>query len=377
VTDGPLRLARVPIPCAPDFRIDWTAVTAESEWLTELDGCPQDSAFHAEGDVLVHTRMVAEALVALPGWRAKPAGERAELFLASLLHDVAKPATTVTAEGRVRSPGHAVRGALRARHVLWQRGVEPGARERIAWLVRLHLAPFHAIEREDPQRVAIKASIVAGCEQLALLAEADARGRTSDTAAGLLDAVELFRALADDAGCLGGPYPFANDHSRFAYFRTPGRDPAYRAYQKARSTVTLMSGLPGSGKDTWLAEHAPHLGLVSLDAIRAAMRISPSASQASVVGVARDRARELLRLGRDFAWNATNVTTFTRTPIIDLLADYGAHVRIVSLEASPETLARRNSTRDRPVPDPVLKRLAARWEPPTRLEAHAVETVLT
>jgi putative nucleotidyltransferase with HDIG domain len=346
-------------------------------WLAELEGCPQDPVFHGEGDVLTHTRMVAGELVALEGWGALGEQAREELLLAALLHDVGKPASTVVEGGRVRSPGHSARGARRARRELWLRGLEPAARERIAWLVRLHLVPFHALERDDPVRSVIRASLVAGCRPLALLAEADARGRVADDAEELLDAVALFAALAEETGCLDRGYPFATDHSRFTYLRTPGRDPAYAAYEDRRCTVTLMSGLPGAGKNRWLADHAPELPVVSLDAIRGELGVDPDDNQTPVVALARERAREHLRAGVDFAWNATNVTPFTREPAIELFAAYGARVEVVALEATPETLAQRNTERERPLPEAVRERLAERWEPPSLLEAHAVQTVVT
>jgi UTP:GlnB (protein PII) uridylyltransferase len=48
----------------------------------------------------MHTKLVCEALVALPQWRALPTSKRSLLFAAALLHDVAKPdSTQVEADG--------------------------------------------------------------------------------------------------------------------------------------------------------------------------------------------------------------------------------------------------------------------------------------
>src|SRR5580704_7778943 len=43
----------------------------------------------------------------------------------------------------------------------------------------------------------------------------------------------------------------------------------YTPREEYRCTVTLMSGLPGSGKDTWLALDRPGLPVVSLEELRA------------------------------------------------------------------------------------------------------------
>lgn len=39
----------------------------------------------------------------------------------------------------------------------------------------------------------------------------------------------------------------------------------YEPHEDYRCTVTLMSGLPGSGKDTWLIQNRPELPVVALD----------------------------------------------------------------------------------------------------------------
>src|SRR3712207_3871066 len=90
-------------PAPPDFRVVWGVIEREFPALRDAAGCPQDPVHHAEGDVLTHTRMVVEALAALPAWRALPREEREIVFTAALLHDIAKPACTRVEGGRVTS----------------------------------------------------------------------------------------------------------------------------------------------------------------------------------------------------------------------------------------------------------------------------------
>ena len=87
---------------------------------------------------------------------------RTELWLAALLHDVGKPATTRYENGHYRAPGHARRGAIIARRLLWEAGIEPAARERICALVRHHMVPHHLIERAGATRQCIEISLEAG-----------------------------------------------------------------------------------------------------------------------------------------------------------------------------------------------------------------------
>src|SRR5437764_11089682 len=78
------------LPQSPSWKLDWDAVIAACPWLLPLAAVPQDPIFHAEGDVLTHTRMAAKALVTLPAWQALPPLERTVLFIATLLHDIGK-----------------------------------------------------------------------------------------------------------------------------------------------------------------------------------------------------------------------------------------------------------------------------------------------
>ena len=50
-------------PSGAGERIAWGALLERFEWLRALEGCPQDPVYHAEGDVLVHTKMVCERLL--------------------------------------------------------------------------------------------------------------------------------------------------------------------------------------------------------------------------------------------------------------------------------------------------------------------------
>ena len=49
-----------------------------------------------------------------------------------------------------------------------------------------------------------------------------------------------------------------------------------------RCTVTMMSGLPGRGKDTWLAANCPDLPVVSLDELRCELDIEATDDQGQI-----------------------------------------------------------------------------------------------
>lgn len=363
-------------PSPPRYRVEWENIEQEFPAVRQLAGCPQDSVHHAEGDVLIHTRMVVEALASMPAWQALPQPEREIVFTAALLHDVAKPACTRVEDGRITSRGHSKRGAILARSLLWSMDLPMEAREQIINLIRYHQIPFFLIDRPDARRTLFEVSQSARCDLLALVAEADARGRVCTDHQKLLDNISLFVQYAGEQECLSGQRQFPNDHSRFLYFRKEGRDPEYTAYDDTVCEVVMMSGLPGAGKDFWVAENLPALPVISLDRLRRDMKISPTANQGPVVSRAREAAREHLRKKRPFIWNATNISRQIRELSVNLFAAYNARVRIVYVEAPEERLYAQNRERADAIPAEVIHKLTARWEVPDLTEAHRVDWVV-
>lgn len=364
------------VPDGPDWRIDWEGLERIFPWTESLQDCPQDPLWHGEGDVWTHTRMVAEALVDLEEWRALEKTARRQLFLAALLHDIGKPACTETEpDGRITSRGHSRRGEAMARLWLWRAGMGPHEREPLVALIRNHQLPFFLLEKDDARDEAIRLSQDLRCDRLGLLAEADALGRIARDRVRLVDNCRLFREFCAEIGCLDAPWTFADNHSRFEWFRRPGRDPAYAAHDDTRVKVVLMSGLPAAGKDSWIAANLPDWPVISLDAIRAEFGVESGGKQGKVIAVARERAREFLRAEKNFIWNATNLSRRIRGGLIDLFADYGARVRIVYLEATAGEQRRRNAARHDPVPEAALGRMLDNWVPPKINEAHQVEWI--
>ena len=372
------------MPGPPHWTVDWEPIARRFAWIQALDGVPQESAYHAEGDVLVHTRMVAEALACLDAWRALPPDERGLVFAAALLHDVAKPACTqVEPDGRITSPGHARAGAALAHYLLWTGdGLDEPTpfrwRMAVSRLVRHHGLPLWFYDKADPQRAVLAAAQSARLDHVALLAEADVCGRVCADQQELLDHVALFRAYSEEVGCAASPYPFVSDHSRFVYFSSPPGaqpNPARAAYDDTVCEVILLSGLPAAGKDTWIAMHHPDWPVISLDASRREMGISPTDDQGPVVHTARERALDLLRRRESFIWNATNISRALRAQLVGLFSSYHARVAIVYVDTPYATLLARNSARAHPVPEAILHRLARRLEIPDETEAHTVEYV--
>lgn len=347
----------------------------EQPWARAMAACPQDPEWHAEGDVWTHTKLVLEQLEALEEWPALRTEERTVLIFTALFHDVAKPLTTEVdpESGRVRSPKHAVRGEQVARSALRDLGCDLATRERIAALVRYHGRPAFLLERTEPVQELVRLSWLADNRLLYWFALADTRGRDSDSRGRPEENLHYWRLMAEEAGCFDRPYPFATDHARFVYFRQPTPNLHYVPHEDFSCTVTMLSGLPGSGKDTWLSRRRPGSPIVSLDEVREEFDVEPTDDQGRVAQAARERCREHLRSGTSFAFNATNILRATRTRWLELFVDYHARIELVYLEPPFPTLLRQNRARDKAVPEGAVRKLAARCEPPTWLEGHRLE----
>jgi predicted kinase len=359
--------------------LDYDALHDAFAWVRAMAATPQDPSYHGEGDVWTHTRMVCDAVVADEGWPGLDADGRRVLLLATLLHDAGKPAVTYTEpDGRTRSPGHAVRGATLARRVLWEMEEPFAVREEVAALVRHHMQPRYLPEQRDPRHRTFAISYAARCDRIALLARADARGRIAPDLEESLDRVARFVDLCVRHGCLTGPRAFSSDHARVLYFRRAIEDPDAIVEPPAGPRVTVMSGLPGSGKDSWIARHRSTLPVISLDEIRRELDIAPSAEQRPVVRLARQRAARLLAAGQDFIWNATTLGRQHRRSLCELAAPYDPHLRYVYVDAPPALLFARNRGRasHAVVPTDVIWRMTGIWEPPDLTETHELVRVL-
>ncbi|MBX3443199.1 MAG: AAA family ATPase [Planctomyces sp.] len=341
-------------------------------WSQAMADCAQDAEWHSEGDVWTHTKLVLGQLLELNEWPSLTPHEQTVLIFTALFHDVAKPLTTeIDPEtGRVRSPQHAVKGEHIARAVLRDLECDLAAREEIARMVRCHGRPAFLLERDQPTHEVVRISWLVSNRLLYLFALADARGRDTDSMTRPEENLHFWKLMAEEAGCYDQPYPFATNHARFTFFRQRAPNLHYVPHEQFSCTVTLMAGLPGSGKDTWLSRNRADLPVVSLDDIRGEFGVDPTDNQGRVAQEAQERCRERLRSETSFAFNATNTMRQTRGRWLDLFADYNACIEIVYLEPTFEALLRQNRSRGTPVPEPVIRRLAEKCEPPTWIECH-------
>lgn len=375
------------VPQKLDWKIDWKRieVSSFSERIEKLKNTPQNPDWHGEGDVWTHTKMVCEALVSMEEYRRLEDRKQAILFLAALLHDIGKATRTRQEDGIWISPGHAGAGSRIAREILWLEyalcGDKPWMefREAVCALIRYHFLPVHILEQEDHERrlanLAATARLIPdfSIEDLCLLSRADILGRICSDQEDLLEAVELCRLQAKEFGCLKSSMEFPDDFSEYAYLSGRKIFPGQKLYNDTWGEVLMMSGLPGTGKDTWIREYCEGMPMVSLDEWRGKLNISSKEEQGPVLQAAREQAKEYLRKKIPFVWNATSLTPALRENQVQLFARYHASVKILYLETGWEEEMRRNQEREAQVPERRIRQMFGRMSPPERHEAHKVE----
>ena len=344
----------------------------------------QNPEYHGEIDVLTHTKAVCEALLREPEYIGGNAREKTVLFLAALFHDIGKIKCTRMEDGVLCSPYHARNGALMTREILWRDlgfcGSEESRRmrEAVCGLVRYHSFPPFAMTDANPERKLLRiASLGALTEDfsvaaLCALERADILGRISRETEQSLEKIGYCRMLAEELGCLHSPFAFADDFSQRAYFKGMTDWKEQALFGNTWGEVFLLSGLPGTGKDTWIGQNLPDLPMISLDEIRKKLNAPPTGNQSAVIAEAHAQAREYLRKKQPFVWNATGITAHLRERQISLFENYGASVCTVFLETEWEEQLRRNAARAAKVPLYAIEKMLSKLEPPERSESERV-----
>lgn len=374
------------VPKSHEKSIHWQAIEQSkfSELIQKMKQIHQNPVWHGEDDVWTHTKMVCEELIKLKSYQNLERRKQQEVFLSALFHDIGKIPCTKLEDGIWISPNHTSVSARMVREFLWLEYGFCGTREQqefretICNIVRYHSVPMHILEQENPEYRLIKMASNGtltpdfSIELLSILVEADMRGRICADKEQSIEIVEICRELALETGCFQTPILFPNAFSQYAYLS--GRDifPGQELYDDTWGEVILLSGLPGTGKDTWIKQYGENRPMISLDELRKQMKISPTEDQTAVANAAKEQAKEYLRKKQPFIWNATNITPMIRGKQIRLFENYKASVKIVFLETEWKEQMRRNKERADVVPQPAIEKMLRNLVLPERFEAHKV-----
>jgi predicted kinase len=364
--------------------IPWNKLEKEFDWFRDMKGVRQDAIWHAEGDVFVHTKMVAEALVAHPDFQTLTEQEKHIMFAVAMFHDIEKRSTTAEEEieenGEKRmaitSRAHAKKGEKTARLILYKDIPTPFLiREHICRLVRNHGLPIWAIEKENPAKEVIGASLFLDTKMLALFAKSDILGRTAKDSEDMLMRVELFEELCKENNCFGNAREFASDLGRRYYFQKEEAHPDYEPFDEKDFIAYVMCAVPGSGKDTFIQNYLYKFPMVSIDALRRERKVKRGDTKAEghIYQDIKEMCKVHMRVKQNFVFNATNITKDMRGKAIKEFEEYGAKVEVIYIEVPYKVLLSQNHSRDYKVPEGAVNSMISALDMPDLTECYNVQ----
>ena len=144
-----------------------------------------------------------------------------------------------------------------------------------------------------------------------------------------------------------------------------------------KGIVVLAIGLPGSGKSSWFKRH--NVVPLSSDMVRTLLfdDVREQRYQDLVFSNLRSMLKARLIAKRPMNYvDATNLTPQERAHWIKLAKDYNYEVHAVFFDVPLEVCIERHQRRDRVVPEDVMRRMAAKLNPPSFAEGIAKITVV-
>ncbi|OOM73432.1 hypothetical protein CLPUN_45730 [Clostridium puniceum] len=359
-------------------QFDFDTIAKDFLVIESFKEVPQNPKYHGEGNVYIHTKNVCCEILNLSEWKELDDKQKVILYLSALFHDIGKLSCTKIENGEIVSPKHAVRGAKAFREICYKEyqkkfNISFQIREEIASLIKYHGLPLNFIDKDDVEYNLIKTSECLDMKLLYILSKADLLGRECSDKEELLNKVEYFKEYSIELGCFYSKKIFNNEYTRFKYFNNKNIWYGDEVFDTTSFEVIVMVGLPLSGKDTYIETNLKNMNVISLDDIRGEFKISPKEGTGKVAMIAKERAKEYLRMKEPFVWNATNIMEETRKKLCNLFSSYGARVKFIYIESPYEELISRNKIRDRSVPEKVINNMIHKFDIIENFEGYKTE----
>lgn len=365
---------------------DMTALEKSFPFAPRMRETDQDSLYHAEGNVWTHTRMVMDEVV-------RGGSPDDVMRLTALLHDCAKPETTVREwcdtenRERIRQPNHARKGADKAWRLMIDSGIPVLTARKVCDLIAWHQRPSHVLEqhreREDiDSRIGSWSVTGHGWEDLLNFCRYDNRGRispgTEDAIAGLDLLQEEIESLSERLGkdlMRGDRF---SPETRFRFGETWRTSPFFDHETPDGARLIITCGLPGSGKSTW-ASRQEDATVVSMDRIRVRTGRTrrTEKDEGRVLQEAFSELREALsKKSGTVIWDGTCLDQRARSIVSRIGRNYGAAVTIASFDVPAEVAWDRNMSRgEERIPMAWFGAAAERREYPAPHEAHGIMSI--
>lgn len=342
--------------------------------LYDLSATNQDTIWHEEGNVYIHTSMVlAEAFKLIENNEIKLSlNEKAVLVLSAVFHDIGKTSTTKTIDiegkDRVISPRHPQVGAsyLQYRLDLGNKELE---KEVIDVVMHHHDVKKCILGNSFESEILYITRNVAG-KLLYLLEVADIKGRICPEKDMLLFDLEIFKEYAERTNCF---YEKGDlDKRLIEYFKESGINVDINSHSFIKTKYDLLNGiidephtgltkhyqninpsigyvlvgLSGSGKTTTASKiaKAEHVEtIISTDSMR---KGNKKEDRKEAYRLMLEKVKECLREKKSFIVDATNIRADSRDRIHELICQYDGLSCVVYIDTNINKCIENDKTRD-------------------------------
>lgn len=380
-----------------------------------FDKTDQDSLWHSEGNVKIHTNMVMNELLNLNEYAELCDSEKRILIYSALFHDYAKPITTrsILRDGfeRIIAPKHEVTAAS-----LLFFASKPKELSHHEWISVINLVKSHDL---------LKKSVIHGCHKkyfynsliesdsnrlLYILEKADVLGRECADKNEQIEIVEMFKEFCIDYS-LWDKFDMESEINRgvlhikekrkditenqakiifkkhinslirgFSYHIDEEISKSYSYFGKEKkSFVTILCGISGSGKTSFTKNNFDKkTKIISLDEIRYQISgsVESQKNNDEVKRIAYNKLKECLQNGDDCVWDATNIRFDFRKKILDMCDSYNGTSRILLFNNQIENVLKLDKKRCRVVGSDVILDQIKRFQIPLNTEADEVVTII-
>lgn len=167
--------------------------------LEALINCEQESEYHPEGDVWIHTLMCLDELAKiLEKEKIEDEYKKLYLFYAVLCHDFGKPFCTKEINGKITSYKHESLGIEPTISFLEKLTNEKKFIEIVCSLVKNHLIPFQLYLLHSSEKAVKRLSLKVNIEDLCLVCLADCLGRDIEDKCKCYDAINWLNEKAKE-----------------------------------------------------------------------------------------------------------------------------------------------------------------------------------
>lgn len=361
----------------------------------------------AERSLLDHVQRAMDALLACPPppsvradgpalrawWTAMP-----DAYAAAFLRHVGLPEVCAPRRGggRLTLP-HARESVRTAREMLRKSAMPFAVREHALALV-LNAAKATGLPGAGaPAETYMKLSCRLDLRALYHIERAELCALGGPEGGAPMQRLEAFRRQAERAGVFGRPHPpplgagpareagFEDEQEQhralnaLRYFDLVAgmREPdwfAERLRQEraaARGRLHLLVGPAGCGKSTWARRHLEGIEMVSSDRMREELTGNPGDQSQNYLVFQRcmDRVRTLLKDAREVVFDATNYSEGLRSMPVQAARWSAAGIVSYVFDVGLREAIRRNGSRPRKVPEPVIRKQFRLLDLPALYEA--------